>query len=251
MRNIRLTIEYDGTNYAGWQIQRLPSSSKTRLKKNTIQEVIESSLRIILKEKVHLTASGRTDAGVHAEAQVANFKTNSLLPERKIQLALNSLLPGDIAVTGIREMPLSFHSRFDARSKLYRYTIVNKKHRSVFLNKYSWHCCFLLDTDLMRKEAANLVGKHDFKSFTASGGDQRSTTRVIREIKIEKKRDVIVVYVRANGFLYNMVRNIVGTLVDIGRGRPGNMRGILRAKDRKRAGMTAPAKGLCLIKVYY
>ncbi|MFA5361920.1 MAG: tRNA pseudouridine(38-40) synthase TruA [Candidatus Omnitrophota bacterium] len=251
MRNIRLTIEYDGTNYAGWQTQRFSASSSIRLKKKTIQETIEKALRIILREKVSLTASGRTDAGVHAEAQIANFRTNSILPLKKIQFSLNSLLPGDIAVTGIKEMPLDFHARFNARSKLYRYTIINREHRSVFLDKYAWHCYFPLDTVLMRKEAAVLVGKHDFKSFTASGGDQRSTTRVIREITIEKKRDVIVVSVRANGFLYNMVRNIVGTLVDIGRGRLGNMRGILRAKDRKCAGMTAPAKGLCLVKVYY
>jgi tRNA pseudouridine38-40 synthase len=251
LRNISLTIEYDGTNYAGWQTQRLPASSSTRLKKKTIQETIEKSLRIILREKVSLTASGRTDAGVHAEAQVANFKTTSFLPEEKIRFSLNSLLPDDIAITGVKEMPFDFHARFNARAKVYRYTIVNRKHRAVFLNKYAWHCYFPLDAALMRKESACLLGKHDFKSFTASGGDQGSTTRVIRELKIEKKRDVIVVSVTANGFLYNMVRNIVGTLVDIGRGRLSNMRMILRAKDRKCAGMTAPAKGLFLVRVYY
>jgi tRNA pseudouridine38-40 synthase len=206
---------------------------------------------VILREKVCLTASGRTDAGVHAQAQIANFKTSSLLPIDKIHISLNSLLPHDISIIGIREMPLDFHARFNARGKLYRYTIVTSRHRSVFLDRYAWHCYFPLDFALMKKESVSLVGEHDFKSFTASGGDQESTVRRIHEIQIDKKRDRIVISVKANGFLYNMVRNIAGTLVDIGRGKLRNMRGILRARDRRKAGMTAPAKGLCLVRVYY
>ena len=251
LRNISLTIEYDGTNYFGWQTQRLPASSCIRLKKKTIQETIEKSLRIILREKVSLTASGRTDAGVHAEAQVANFRTNSVLPLNKIQLSLNSLLPENIAVIGIKEMPLDFHARFNAQAKLYRYTIVNRKHRSVFLNKYAWHCYFPLDIALMKREARCLVGRHDFMSFKSSGGDADSTVRTIQQLKVEKKNDFILVSARSDGFLYNMVRNIVGTLVDIGRGRLKGMKRILQKKDRRAAGMTAPAKGLCLVKVYY
>ncbi len=251
MRNIKLTIEYDGTHYSGWQTQRFPAEKKSRLKKKTIQETIEKALNLILREQVHLSASGRTDAGVHARAQVANFRTNSFLSLQKIQLSLNSLLPEDIAVTGIRAMPLDFHARFNAKAKLYRYTILNRKHKTVFFNRYVWRCYFPLNAALMRKEAACLIGRHDFRSFTASGGDQRSTTRMIREVTIAQKGGTIVISIIADGFLYNMVRNIVGTLVDIGRGRLRNMKKILQAKDRRTAGMTAPAKGLCLIKVYY
>lgn len=251
MRNIRLTIEYDGTNYRGWQVQRQAHGAGRRA--DTIQETIEKALRKILQEKTRLIASGRTDAGVHAWAQVANFKTNSGIPQERLQKALNGLLPGDIAVSKAEEVKNSFHARFDAKSKIYRYTILNRPYRSAFSRNRVYFYPYPLDVGLMRKEAMGLVGKHDFKSFQATDKKRRGSVRRIKRLKITKEESLIYIDIEAEGFLYNMARNIVGTLIEIGRGKmaKGSLKKILFARNRRVAGPTAPACGLCLLGVKY
>lgn len=249
MPNIRLQIEYEGTNYAGWQIQNRDSPK-------TIQETIEKVLEKVLQEKVKVIGSGRTDAGVHAMGQTANFKTNSRLTPAKIQKALNGLLPDDIRIKKANYADNDFHACYSARSKTYRYIILNSKVSSVFLKRSSWHIPYKLDIPLMRKEAKSLIGRHDFSSFCASGSSARTRVRTIKKISVKKSFNdfnLITIDIEADGFLYNMARNIVGTLVEIGRGRfsAGSMRKILTAKDRRAAGATAAARGLFLVKVKY
>ncbi|MDO8747946.1 MAG: tRNA pseudouridine(38-40) synthase TruA [Candidatus Omnitrophota bacterium] len=268
MRNIKLIIEYDGTNYAGWQIQNSPQSAPIRQagavhrpQTKTIQETIEKVLEKILQEKVKVIGSGRTDSGVHALAQTANFRTHSLLAVSKIQKALNSLLPKDISLKEIGEADKDFHSRYSAKSKTYRYFILNSETRSAFLNKYVWHIPYRLNVSLMRKEADALLGRHDFKSFCASGSSAKTTIRTIKKLSIETRNHkpstigykLIIIDIESDGFLYNMVRNIVGTLFEIGRGKfpEGNLKKILLAQNRKQAGPTAPAQGLFLVEVKY
>ena len=244
MRNIKLTIRYDGTNYSGWQFQKNARS---------IQEAIQRSLKRIVREKVNLVGSGRTDAGVHAASQVANFRTRSVIPLKNIQMALNSILPRDIIISQIEEAPVSFNSQHDARSKLYRYTISNGYFVDPFLRKFASGCLYKLNITSMRKAVRHLKGRQDFKSFQAKGGGERDSVRRIKKIKIEKEGNLVYIYIEADGFLYNMVRNIVGTLIDVGRGKiaPEGVKTILGKKDRRFCGPTAPAKGLCLVKVRY
>ncbi len=256
MRNLKITLEYDGTNYAGWQTQKL----------KTIQATLEKTLRKILCEKIKVIGSGRTDAGVHAFEQVANFKTNSTLSPKRIQSALNALLPDDIAVTKAQEVDLKFHAIRNVKSKVYRYTILNRDYPSALLKDRVYLCRFPLDIQSMRREARALVGRHDFKAFCASASSAKTTLRTIKAITIkkipyshfsgpQKQRDnsLIIIDIQADGFLYNMVRSIVGTLIEIGRGRfgKGSLRKILLSRNRSYAGPTAPAKGLCLLKVNY
>lgn len=251
MRNITLTLEYDGTRFAGWQTQK--SRTIKSQKCPTLQETIEKVLQQILQEKVKLIASGRTDAGVHAKAQVANFKTCSKLSLSRLQEGLNALLPDDISVAAIEEAPFDFHSRFSAKSKTYRYTILYQKHRSALLKDKAYFCRYPLDIALMQKEAKCLLGEHDFKAFQASTKKVKNPLRIIKQIIITQEAPLLHIDIEANSFLYNMVRNIVGTLIEIGRGRlaPGSMKKILLSKDRKLAGPTAPACGLCLMEVKY
>ena len=284
MRNIRLTIAYDGTCYAGWQIQSQKSEvTGRRPQVKTIQEIIEKTLQKILQEEVKVIGSGRTDAGVHALAQVANFKTRSLLPLAVIQKALNSILPKDISINSVCLADKDFNACRWAKSKVYRYIILNGSLSSVFLYRYSWHIPFNLNSAAMRQEAKTLAGRHDFKSFCASGSNAKTRIRTIKRIAISviarsdsdeaiSRKDcfaplglamtlkesfndskLIAINIEANGFLYNMARNIVGTLVEIGRGRLGalSMDKILLAKDRRTAGSTAPARGLFFVKVKY
>jgi len=253
MRNFKLTIEYDGTNYAGWQVQKSCTSHVARRTSKTIQGTLEKTLFQILQEKIRLIASGRTDAGVHALAQVANFKTESKIALEKLQRALNGLLPEDITISGVEEASLDFHSRFDVKSKVYRYTILNRSYRSALLRDKVYFYPYPLNVKLMQKEARVLLGKHDFSAFQASGNSQQSSVRTIKKIKINQNKDLVYVEIEADGFLYNMVRNIVGTLIEIGRGRfhPGQLEKILQSKNRKFSGPTVPAKGLTLVKVNY
>lgn len=251
MKNIKLTIEYDGTNYKGWQIQqKRPEEIGTE---KTIQGVIERVLGGILQDEIRLIGSGRTDAGVHALGQVANFKTKSKMPMAVMQRALNALLPKDIVIIDIEEAKPDFNSRFDARSKTYRYQILNRDYSSAFDRLYQYYVPYKLDVRLMQREARALVGRRDFKSFQASDKKERMSIRNMRRASIRKDGPLINIDLEANGFLYNMVRNIVGTLIEIGRGKfpPGSMKKILRAKDRTLAGPTAPAKGLSLVRVRY
>jgi len=255
MPNIKLTIAYDGTRYAGWQIQK---------NAGTIQGEIEKALKKILKKKVHLIAAGRTDSGVHARAQIANFTLSAALADNsavsanaadRVLTAFNSNLPKDIRIIKIEEAPFKFHSRFSAKGKIYRYTILNSKTDDPFLQRYYHKVPYRLKFNLMKKEAKVLEGKRDFKSFQAKSAlsPVKDTVRKMKKISLTKKDKFIYITLEADGFLHNMVRNIVGTLIEIGRGHfsEGSMKGILMAKERKKAGPTAPAKGLSLIKVKY
>ncbi|MCX5697327.1 MAG: tRNA pseudouridine(38-40) synthase TruA [Candidatus Omnitrophica bacterium] len=265
MRNIRIEIEYDGSGYAGWQVQNSPQCTVHSPQKRTIQGTIEKTLQKILKEKVKVIASGRTDAGVSALAQVANFHTHCALPVEKIKNALNALLPKDIAVSRVQDVPLDFHAIRDVRSKVYRYRILNRAHRPALSLRGVYFCRFPLDSGLMRREARVLIGRHDFKAFCASGSSARSTVRTIKKITVgrypyeyprsntKEDNSLIIIDIEADGFLYNMARSIAGTLVDIGRGRfkKSSMKSLLSARDRRLSGPCAPAQGLCLLKVKY
>ena len=244
MRNIKLTIQYDGTRYAGWQFQKNGRS---------IQDTIEKAIKKITGEHSHLTGSGRTDAGVHAKAQIANFKTKSKIPLKNIQMALNTELLKDIVVTDIEEAGPKFNSQRSAKSKLYRYTIMNENFVDPFMRYFTAKCFYKLDINKMRKAAKVLVGRHDFKAFRAKDGREKNSIRTIKYIKIEKNDKLVYIYMEANGFLYNMARNIVGTLVEAGRGKikPDFVKEILNRKNRGLCGPRMPAKGLCLLEVKY
>jgi tRNA pseudouridine38-40 synthase len=245
MRNIRLLIEYDGTNYRGWQVQ--PKGS-------TIQGMIEDKLALLTGEPVHLIGSGRTDAGAHAFGQVAHFRTKSKMDVRTFQRALNSLLPPDILIQKVKEVEEGFHARNQSKSKVYEYRILNRNLRSVFHRGYAWHIPQRLDLEEVKKAARNLIGEHDFSSFRSTGTPTRTAVR--RVIRAEWKRGrggLIRFEIEANGFLKQMVRAVVGTLVEVGRGKISaeEFRKIIESKDRKKAGSTAPAHGLFLKEVKY
>lgn len=254
MRNILLKIEYIGTNYRGWQTQKKnkpKKNSKTELV--TIQETIEKILRRILQEDISLICSGRTDAGVHAKEQCVNFKTNSEISLNKLKKALNSLLPNDIIIKSAKRVRANFHARYDAKSKIYRYLILNRGHGSVFMRETALHLYRPLAIEPMRRAAKILKGRHDFKSFQATDKVEKNSIRTIKAISVKKRGNLIMIDIEADGFLWNMVRNIVGTLLEIGRGKikEASIKKILRAKMRKYAGPTAPARGLCLLRVVY
>lgn len=244
MRNITLTIEYDGTDYCGWQRQKNGVS---------IQGLIEKALRKILGGKVKVTGAARTDSGVHANGQAASFKTDSRIPLPQLKKALNANLPGDITVSGIGRADKDFNAQFSAKTKLYRYAIYNREARSPFYDRFSLYAPQRLNIQAIRKGAKALLGRHDFSSFKGSKGVTKSQVRTIKKISISKKSDFIFIDIEADGFLYNMARNIAGTLLEIARGKikPNSVRKILAAKNRSKAGPTAPAKGLTLIKVKY
>lgn len=245
MRNIKLVIEYDGTNYQGWQVQP---------KGPTLQGVIEEKLAVITGESVHLIASGRTDAGVHAFGQVANLKTKSQLDVRSIQRALNSLLPPDIVIQRAEEVEEGFHARKQSMSKVYEYRILNRDLRSAFHHRYAWHLPQKLDLEEMKKATHILIGEHDFSSFRSVGSPTRTAVRKVIRAQWQRGRDGLVRFeIEANGFLKQMVRALVGTLVEVGKGKINaeDFGRILEAKDRKKAGPTAPAYGLFLKKVKY
>lgn len=250
MRNIKLTIEYDGKNYAGWQCQK---SKNPKSKIKTVQETMDRAIQRILQDKIRIIGSGRTDAGVHAQAQIANFKTDSSMPLEKLQKALNAVLPDDIAITKVKEAGLDFHSRFSAKSKAYRYTILNRASRPALLKDTVYFLPYPLNLKLMQKEAKALLGRHNFQSFQAHNRKGKDSIRTIKNLKISRNRDFIYIDIEADGFLYNMVRNIAGTLIEIGRGKfpEGSLRNILESRNRRLAGPTVPARGLSLIKVNY
>ena len=245
MRNIKLTIEYDGTAYHGWQIQ--PGLM-------TIQGVMREQISQITQQEVNLIGAGRTDAGVHALAQVANFQTESTIDLPSLQRGLNSLLPPDIVITGVEEVAEGFHARFSARCKTYEYRILHQSYPSAILRHYAWFIHDELDLPSMTKCGALLIGSHDFSSFRASGDESRHSIREVIRLEIEHREDnLIVIAIEANAFLREMVRSIVGTLVDVGRGKTSfaEFKEIFGAQDRRRAGMTAPAHGLFLTEVKY
>ncbi|MCC5912622.1 MAG: tRNA pseudouridine(38-40) synthase TruA [Clostridiaceae bacterium] len=244
MRNIMIKIEYDGTNYNGWQFQ--PNGV-------TVQEEIMKALKKLTKEEITINGSGRTDAGVHAKGQVANFYTNSKIPEKKIAVAINHFLPDDISILEAKEVPMEFHARYWAKGKTYTYQIYNGKQRSALLRNYSYHITYKLDMDKIKKAIGYLIGTYDFRGFMTSGSSVKNTVRTIHDISIHEYQNSITFTFEGNGFLYNMVRIIIGTLVEIGGGRrePEDMKKILQSKDRNMAGHTAPPQGLFLNKVVY
>ncbi len=245
MRNIKLVIEYDGTAYFGWQRQ-----ADVR----TIQQVMEDTLSRIVNDKTVLIASSRTDTGVHALNQVANFRTASQLPLRNLQLGVNSLLPPDIVVKEVSEVPWEFHSRYHARSKTYHYRIFNGPVRTALGRGVSWHVRQPLDLEAMRRAAGYLLGTHDFNSFCAAQCEVQDRVRVVTDASLEREAPGMIVFrIEAGGFLRHMVRNIAGTLVDIGMGKipEEDMVRIIEARDRRKAGQAAPARGLCLMEVKY
>ncbi len=245
MRNIKITLEYDGTNYSGWQIQKNTNQ--------TIQQILQEALTIINKSPVKITGAGRTDAGVHALGQVANFRFDVNVPIERIPAAINSLIPEDIVCRSAQEVPMEFHARFDTRGKKYRYRIYNQLLPSVFLRNYAYHFKHSMDLSVMKKAAGYLEGTHDFKAFQASGSPIIDTVRTIFKVEIIEKKPEIWLEISGNGFLYNMVRIIVGTLIETAMGNISinEFKNILVSGDRKRAGFTAPAHGLTLVKVYY
>ncbi len=244
MRNIKLTIQYDGTNYSGWQFQRNAVS---------VQGEIEKALKKIFGRHIPVKGAGRTDSGVHALGQAANFKTKSALGISNIRKALNSTLPRDIIISDIKEVPLKFSSQHDSRSKVYRYTIVNNEVLNPLLRHYAALVSYRLDLKKMKRAASLLTGRHDFKAFQAVGADRERTRRTVKRIDIKKTGDIIRVEIEADGFLYNMARSIIGTLIEVARGKinVALVGKILRSKERSLAGPTALAKGLCLMEVKY
>lgn len=244
MRNLKLTIEYDGTGYHGWQVQ-----ADVR----TIQGIIEGKLSQITGEQVRLIASSRTDTGVHALGQVANFKTHSSLDAQSFLKALNSLLPEDIHIKDVDEVDEAFHARFSAKGKIYEYRILNGGIPSPFHRHFSWFVPGRLDLVRMRKAAMKLVGRHDYSSFCSAGSMHTTAMRDIYEVTVRRRGGLVVIRIEANAFLRQMVRNIVGTLVEVGRGRmtPSQFGDILEARDRRLAGIAAPAQGLFLVRVNY
>lgn len=245
MRNIKMTIQYDGSRYKGFQ----------RLQDNdmTIQGKIESVLCKMANEDVEIIGSGRTDMGVHAYGQVANFKTNSDLSLKKMQKYLTEYLPEDIVIKDVEEVEDRFHSRYNAKTKTYLYKIDNNSYQSPFLRKYANHVDKKLNLDAMRDASKVLIGEHDFTSFCSSKSKKKSNVRRIDSISIQEKDGIISIYVEGNGFLYNMVRIIVGALMDVGLGKKttDDIRVMLNEKNRAKASDTAPSKGLYLYKVIY
>lgn len=245
MENFKLIVEYDGTAYHGWQRQ---TSDRT------VQGEIEKALGIMTRKSIRLAGSGRTDAGVHAICQTASFTSDAGFSPEIYLKGLNSLLPDDILIKACESVDLSFHARYDARSKMYRYRILNRDLPSVMERHYVWHIRRRLNLEAMQKAAAFLVGEHDFKAFEGTGSPRSSTVRhVIRAAMRETKDSLILFDIEAEGFLRYMVRNIVGTLVDVGKSRipPEDVKRIILSRDRNQAGATAPARGLFLMKVNY
>lgn len=245
LNNFKLTIEYDGTAYNGWQRQKTG---------RTIQGEIEKAISVITQQKVTLAGAGRTDAGVHALGQVANFVCDTMLEPGAFIKGLNSLLPGNIIIRDCVSEHKDFHSRYDAKSKIYNYRILNREIPSAIERHYTWFIRKKIDVEAMQKAASHLVGTHDFKAFEGTGSPRKSTIRsVLRAGIILKKVDLIIFDIEADGFLRFMVRNIVGTLVGVGLGKitSGDFKGILESRDRGNAGITAPPQGLFLVEVKY
>ena len=242
--NYKLTIEYDGTRYEGWQRQ-----AKTE---KTIQGKIEQALSRILGEPIEISGSGRTDAGAHATGQVANFHCNSQMDAGEILSQLRRYLPEDIGIYSCQEVDHRFHARLNAKRKTYRYRIWNSDEPCVFERKYAYVCTEKLNTEAMRLAAAQFIGEHDFSAFCANRNFKKSTLRRIDDFRIERVGQELQFTVTGNGFLYNMVRIMAGTLLEVGLGkRDCNSIARLYGQKREQAGLLVPAQGLCLMEVEY
>lgn len=244
MKRVKMVVAYDGTNYKGWQVQ--PNGI-------TIEEVLNQKLSELLGEKIVVTGASRTDSGVHSLGNVAIFDTETRMPANKIAFALNQRLPEDIVIQGSEEVPPDWHPRYQNSRKTYEYRIMNRTFRMPTrrLDTYFYH--YPLDVEKMKKAAVYLEGEHDFKSFCAVGAQVKTTVRTIYSCEVEKKEDIITIRITGNGFLYNMVRIIAGTLIRVGGGElePESIRDILEVRDRNAAGPTAPAHGLTMIGIEY
>ncbi len=245
MRNIKITVEYDGTKYSGWQIQKNTGE--------TIQQKIEQVLTEINQAKVSVCGASRTDAGVHALGQTANFLLNSSIPTANIPQAMNRLLPNDIICKEARDVGLTFHARHDAKGKKYRYRILNQRYRSVFKRDYAYYLKYPLNVTAMQQAGRYLEGTHDFSAFAASGSSIKDPVRTISSLEIKRRDGEIWLDIIGNGFLYKMVRIITGTLIELGSGQltVAEIREIIANKERNQAGFTAPAHALTLMEVYY
>jgi tRNA pseudouridine38-40 synthase len=242
---LKLQLAYDGTSFAGWQVQP---------RRRTVQGTLESALARILDRPVRVAGSGRTDAGVHARGQVASAEVETGLDEERLRLGLNALLPDDLRLLALRFEPPGFHARRSARGKEYRYEIAQGEILSPFLARYRWHYRRRLDEKAMNLAAAAVVGRHDFSSFVSAGGQAGDHHREVRLARFDRgEAGDLVFRIEADGFLYRMVRNLVGTLVEVGRGRraAAEMPTLIEARDRRLAGPTAPARGLFLQSVHY
>lgn len=244
MRNIKLKLEYDGTNFCGWQKQ---------LNGRTVETVLQSSIEKIVKEDIKLIGCSRTDSGVHAKEYITSFKTESKIPSEKFKDAINTKLPKDIVVLSSEEVAEDFHPRYHTKGKTYCYTILNSELPKAIGKDYLYHFKWKLDVDKIIEASKYFIGTHDFNAFRSLGGSVKTTIRTIWDIRIEKDEEIIKIYVSGDGFLYNMVRIIVGTLLQVGRNKiePAEIESIINEKDRKKAGKCAPAEGLCLEKVFY
>jgi len=244
MRNIKLTIEYDGTNYAGWQKQNNAI---------TIQQKVEEAIRNITGKVSEALGSSRTDAGVHAKGFVCNFLTQSKIPAEKFKKALNSFLPEDIVILKSEEVDVDFHARFNSLGKEYEYTVLTGDHRPAIGRNYMYYFHRKLDIENMRSASTYILGTHDFSAFKNAGSSVKTSVRTIKELSIVEDNNIIRFNITGDGFLYNMVRIIVGTLLEVGIGRfkPEYVADILNSKDRSKAGRSVPANGLCLKQVFY
>jgi tRNA pseudouridine38-40 synthase len=244
LRTIRIVVEYDGTDFAGWQ--RQPGQ-------RTVQGCLEDAIREMTGEEVFVRGAGRTDAGVHAAGQVGSFPLEARIPEHGLLRGLNSILPADLAIVEVAEVEAGFDARFSARGKVYRYQVWNHVVRSPLRARSSWHVRQPVDGDAVRRAAAALVGEHDFRAFRAADCERRTTRRVVRRLEVDRQGATLTFEIEATAFLKNMVRIVVGTLVDIGRGQlpTDTIARMLEAGDREAGGMTAPPQGLTLVRVIY
>lgn len=244
MKRVKLVIAYDGTNYCGWQ--RQPNAV-------TIEEVINKHLKQLLKEDIEIIGASRTDSGVHALGNVAVFDTNTKIPAEKISYALNQRLPVDIVIQKSYEVPLDFHPRYQNSIKTYEYRILNREFLLPTMRLYYHFVYKKLDIDKMKQAAQYLIGEHDFKSFCSLNTQVKSTVRTLYQLDIRKEEEVITLRFRGNGFLYNMVRIITGTLIKVGLGMipPEQVKTIVEARNRVHAGPNAPANGLTLVSIEY
>lgn len=244
MKRVRMIISYDGTNYCGWQVQ---------INGITVEEVINRELTNLLGEKIAVIGASRTDSGVHAIGNVAVFDTETKIPAEKISFALNQRLPDDIRIQKSEEVPMDFHPRYCDSTKTYEYKILNRRFPDPMKRLYTHFVYMPLDVDKMKKAAEYIVGEHDFASFCSARSQVKTTVRTVYSLDVLKQDDVITIRISGNGFLYNMVRIIVGTLMKVGLNvyPPEHVAEIIEAKDRYAAGPKAPARGLTLIGIEY
>jgi len=244
LRTLKLVVEYDGTDFAGWQRQD---------GQQTIQGCLEKAFHAMTGQNVLVAGAGRTDAGVHAEAQVANVAVASRIPALGFLRGLNTHLPPTIAVLELADVPEGFSARHDARGKIYRYRVWNHPVRSPRYARHCWHVYDSLDTHAMREAAGRLLGEHDFRAFRSADCDRKNTVRILRRFDVTRDGSLVSLEVEGTAFLRNMVRILAGTLVAVGKGRmtPEQVSAVLEAGDRTKAGVTAPACGLTLVRVIY